>query len=762
MTIRTVKLLPHQLKFIRDTKTRLLAMCCGYGAGKTRALIYKTIDLASLNPGSTGGLFSATHELATDILIPELDEQLEELGIPYSFKGSPNPRYILKFPHGHTTILIKSFENWKRIVGHNYAFACVDEIDTVDLAIAQKAWNKLLGRIRVGNVCQIAVTSTPEGFRFMHKTWVKEAVDKHGNPKKDRRIIHARSTDNPFLDPEYIPSLLENYPPELVEAYVNGQFVNLTSGVIYDTFDRELNACTTEAEPGDRLHIGMDFNVNKMAAVVHVTRDDLPHAVDELFDIVDTPAMIRAIQVRYPEQCRDRLVTIYPDATGGSRDPSDASKTSLSQLKQAGFYISAGKTNPPVIDRINTMRAAFLNAQGDRRYRVNVDKCPRYVECLERQVWGPDGRPDKSQEMDHGCFSGDTLVKTPKGLIPISEMPESGWVYSIGETPVPYHSCRVITENALTVRVTCSDGKIIICTPDHLFLTTNGWVQAQFLLGSELCKTTQPFFRKTSRSSEGYPIISLKTGTLSELTPVSTQTSSTCIERSGATTMGQFRRDITSIIKTEIDEIISYLTWNCCQPLSTLASTIRSDYRQTLKAISVTWLLELSRLEQRPEFGTSPTQGDNFTESWPYTSWSEIELACLKNHVRYALQYSSHPRQLLSTAGQNVGRSLLPGPEESLESMTRSEIARFAIANSRQTNTPGQSTATNHAQRVTVVSVEEDKPQDVYCLTVPRWGCFSLGNDLLVSNCDAGSYCIFRLLPIVPKLGYRSSFKSTS
>lgn len=428
MATLKVKLLPHQLEFVKDIRHRFLALCAGYGAGKTRALIYKTIDLAGLNAGTAMGLFSATHELSSDILVPEMDLRLDELKIRHSFKGSPHPRYVLKFPHGETEVLVKSFENWKRIIAHNYSCACVDEIDTVDLAIAQKAWNKLLGRIRVGKVCQIATTSTPEGFRFMYKTWIKERVDDKGNTRTDRRIIHAKSTDNPFLDPAFIPSLLENYPPELVEAYVNGQFVNMTGGVIYSTFDRRLNDCDDRVEHGDRLHIGMDFNVGNMSAVVHIFSEGHPRAVGELVDILDTPAMIREIKYRYS----GHRITVYPDATGDSRDTSDASTSDLQLLASAGFEIISDDSNPRVKNRINSMKAAFCNAVGDRRYRVNVKACPRYTESLEQQIW-KDGKPDKSQGFDHLNDAGGYFIVK---VMPISGQ-QQGQIVERSREPIP-------------------------------------------------------------------------------------------------------------------------------------------------------------------------------------------------------------------------------------------------------------------------------------------------------------------------------------
>ena len=59
----------------------------------------------------------------------------------------------------------------------------------------------------------------------------------------------------------------------MVEAYIDGPFVNLTSGSVYPNFNR-LECHTNETiRPGEPLHVGMDFNINRMAATIHVIRD---------------------------------------------------------------------------------------------------------------------------------------------------------------------------------------------------------------------------------------------------------------------------------------------------------------------------------------------------------------------------------------------------------------------------------------------------------------------------------------------------------
>jgi PBSX family phage terminase large subunit len=390
-----------------------------HNSGKTKSLLMKLIDLAHRNAGYAGGLYAPTAELARDVLIPELDEILEQIGIKYDYWSAPNPRYKLHFKEGSTTILVRSMENWKRIVGNNFAFACIDEIDTIKQDVAEIAWKKIMGRMRAGNVRQIATTSTPEGFKFLYKWFVKEA-------KPGRSLIQAKTTDNPYLPDDFIEDLRNNYDPQLIEAYMNGQFVNLTCGTVYSNFDRNLNTCheqiikpgynglNEKTRAGDTLHIGMDFNVNHMAGIVVVTRNGLPRVVDEIVELEDTPAMIRAIQSRY----KGHNIIVYPDASGGNTSSKNASVSDIALLKQAGLKVKVDSTNPSVKDRVATVQAAFLNAKDERRLLINEENCPTLIECLEQQVWNDKGEPDKTQGLDHAL---DALGYVMMYLLPIKK-----------------------------------------------------------------------------------------------------------------------------------------------------------------------------------------------------------------------------------------------------------------------------------------------------------------------------------------------------
>ena len=101
----------------------------------------------------------------------------------------------------------------------------------------------LLARMRTGNVNQLAIASTPEGYRYCYRQFVEQAAD-------DKRLIKVKTMDNPYLPPDFVPSLERNYPPQLIKSYLEGEFTNLASCSVFPDFDRDRHY--TDAQPSDR------------------------------------------------------------------------------------------------------------------------------------------------------------------------------------------------------------------------------------------------------------------------------------------------------------------------------------------------------------------------------------------------------------------------------------------------------------------------------------------------------------------------------
>lgn len=395
------------------------AYVAGFGSGKTWVGCSGICKGMWEFPKINQGYFAPTYPQIRDIFYPTIEEVAFDWGLKVNIVESNKEVHFYEGRKFRGTVICRSMEKPETIVGFKIGNALIDELDVMKSDKAQKAWRKIIARMRynvTGLRNGIDVTTTPEGFKFVYQQFVKEVRDK---PQLSTLygLVQASTFDNEKnLPPDYIPSLMSSYPPELIKAYLRGQFTNLTSGTIYHTFDRKLNNSEEEEQPGETLYIGMDFNVGKMAGIVHVLRLGLPHAVTEIINAYDTPDMIRIIKERFwlydgSNYKKVREIYIYPDASGDSRKSNNASSTDIAQLKQAGFHVIVNNTNPPVKDRINSMNAMFCNADGARRYKVNVKRCPVYSESLEQQVWDPkSGEPDKKSDNDHSNDAGGYYI----------------------------------------------------------------------------------------------------------------------------------------------------------------------------------------------------------------------------------------------------------------------------------------------------------------------------------------------------------------
>lgn len=293
------------------------------------------------------------------------------------------------------TTICRSMDNPASIVGFKVSRALCDELDVLNPQKANDAWNKIIARMRLvipGVQNSIGVTTTPEGFKFVYDKFADE-------PTASYSMVQASTYENElYLPPDYIESLKETYDSQLIDAYLDGEFVNLTGGQVYKQYSSANLSTETVTERDRTLFIGMDFNVTNMAACVFVYRGDrVPHCVDEFTGLYDTDDMIEHIKMRYP----GKKIIVYPDASGKNRKTVGADETDITLLKKAGFAVKAKDANPRVRTRINTVNGMFKNANDENRLFVNKSKCPETHKCLEQQIYDDKGDPDKKGGKDH-------------------------------------------------------------------------------------------------------------------------------------------------------------------------------------------------------------------------------------------------------------------------------------------------------------------------------------------------------------------------
>lgn len=380
-----MKLTKPQWEFFNLT-CNFPAFVAGYAAGKTECKLACALRDKFVEPASIVALYDPTYDLARLNTIPRMCEHLESMPIRWKLDKNANIITI----DGYGQFYIRTLDTPASIVGYEVWRSHVDELDTLRQEHASDAWVRVIARTRQvlpsGAPNRTSVYTTPEGFRFVYKRWVAQ-----GGP--DYQIVQAPTASNPHLPPGYIDSLRASYPAALLDAYLEGKFVNLTAGNVYNAYNRDRNRSRETVQAGEPLHIGVDFNVTNMSAVIHVMRDGNPHAVAELVGLYDTPSLCEAIKGRYSAH----HVTVYPDASGGARKTVNAAISDIVLMKQAGFTVRANASNPAIKDRVAAANLMFERGA----YMVNPDTCREYTAALEQLAYDKNGLPDKSSGYDH-------------------------------------------------------------------------------------------------------------------------------------------------------------------------------------------------------------------------------------------------------------------------------------------------------------------------------------------------------------------------
>jgi len=366
-----------QLDFI-SSESQHPAIVGGLGSGKSKAGTFRLIRQLLADPGVNGAYYMPTYDLINLRAMPGVEADLEELGRSYKTNRSSYSIEIF----GFGTIIFRSYDRPERIIAYEVAHSICDELDTLPKDKAALVWRKISERNRQKCIGQntIGLVTTPDQgvSGFVYEKWVKK--------QQPGYVLYKASTySNPYLPANYADQIRANYDPVMAELYLNGEFVSLNQNKVYHFFSRARHHISRAIVSSDTvLHIGLDFNIGGCCAVVFVTDNNNPIAVDE-FISYDTRDFINNL-TRYT----GKKVIIYPDASGKSGH-TNAAESDISMIIQAGYQVNCHSTNPAIRDRINAVNGLLAHD----RLKVNTDKCPNLTNALETQGYDVRGDPEK-------------------------------------------------------------------------------------------------------------------------------------------------------------------------------------------------------------------------------------------------------------------------------------------------------------------------------------------------------------------------------
>src|SRR6202521_289544 len=215
-----------------------------------------------------------------------------------------------------------------------------------------------------------------------------------------------------YVPPDELAALAGEMDPQLFAQEFCASFEDL-QGRVYYGFDREENVIELTYSPHAPLLIGMDFNVNPMTAVVGQRAGDQCHIIDEIvLPNSNTQEMMHEINLRYG----GREGVVHPDPSAESRKTSaPVGQTDLTIIERAGWPVFR---NSPykIVDRINSVNAMLLNAQGSRRLLISP-QCRHLIRALDGLTYKEGSKiPDTRSGLDHITDAIGYLVM---GVFPI-------------------------------------------------------------------------------------------------------------------------------------------------------------------------------------------------------------------------------------------------------------------------------------------------------------------------------------------------------
>jgi len=377
---------PHQRKWW-ESQHFIKALVTGYGGGKTLIGAKRAIALALHNAPSPHLWVSPSYKVAKRTIIPTIKAYLRGRNVSFSYNKT-DFEFTLRHRGRVGTIWVGSGQDPEALKGPNVGSSNIDEPFIQDRAV----FEQIVARTRdpIARVREIGLTGTPEELN-----WGYDICEGDERERWDLDLVQASTRENRALPPEYVQTMERGYDPKLALAYIEGQFVNLSTGQVYYGFNRKRNI-KEEEDPGFELHIGMDFNVNPMASLVFWKSGEHLHFMDEVeLPNADTEFACSYWRDKYGE----RLRNVYPDATGRSRHSSSpGGKSDFYYIQAAGLSIRCQSENPRRRDRYNATNAKLCPPKGGPPTLTMSPKCKLLARYMEQHTYE---KMKKQESMTH-------------------------------------------------------------------------------------------------------------------------------------------------------------------------------------------------------------------------------------------------------------------------------------------------------------------------------------------------------------------------
>jgi hypothetical protein len=437
----------HQKEFMEDFYSPFLGFAGGWRSSKTYSGVWKLLYLHSVvnawkDDGQPTFIASLIVEPSLKLLKTTAVEYLQTIGekmnltIEYAgpIKGYCEIKELSSKKH-KSLIYLRSAASPHEIRAFEVGAALCDEAACYRWDVdnpKNDAITQTISRVAAvgARFKQCLFTSTNEGSatKFFYMFYTHQP---------GHRLITAKTTENIYLDQDYIENQLKSLAPELHEQYLFGGVVNRALTLAYPGWDARWNI-KDEAKFDFNLPLClcMDFGIARGTYIALAQWDEKNDQITIHEEIqaarMDTQkAMLFLRQFLSTSALKFPEIQVFGDRSG--KDPDDAQSVSSYQIvsqylnqMNVKWKLRVPDNAPGVRERVNAMNLALCDISGKRHLTV-TSRCKKFIRDMEQVKWSdkpkePLGKgADKSltHASDAVCYFVQQVrpVQTAKPLI---------------------------------------------------------------------------------------------------------------------------------------------------------------------------------------------------------------------------------------------------------------------------------------------------------------------------------------------------------
>ena len=403
---------------IVDSPQRFKVVVAGRRFGKTHLSIRELCKNAR-DPDKTVWYVAPTYRQAKMITWKKLRKKLIELRWVEKINET---ELTLELKNG-SIISLKGADNYDSLRGIGLDYLVIDEFADIDPA----AWYETLRPTLSDKLGGALFIGTPKGMN-----WAHDLYSMNVEFPNEWASFQYTTLDGGNVVAEEVEAARKTLDHRTFKQEYEATFETF-SGRVYYAFDRKRNviAWPFEQKLPYEIHIGVDFNVDPICAVVMARAGNILHIIDEIKIFgSNTDELADEIKSRYSQNG----IICYPDPSGASRRTSAGGRTDHTILRTAGFRVVSPHGHNAVRDGINAVNAKLLSSAGITTLYVDP-KCKYVIECLEKQTYKEGTSvPDKDSGFDH---MNDAVRYAVDALFPIRqpmiESPVKMWGHQLAK-----------------------------------------------------------------------------------------------------------------------------------------------------------------------------------------------------------------------------------------------------------------------------------------------------------------------------------------